>query len=176
MATEQMEWGIFSGAVLAKDTEIMDAIVQNFWNPPDGTYECVLIKKNAQQFKDDKTGDTVFGFHVTYQILDHPKFAGKEFRSQFYRFNEKGLPWTKGFIASIHPDGTAPDGAEELLATLNMAVDDQYQVLLEVSTRTYPGADGTSRSSSSEKILTCGGATKDRKEESEVFTPEAAAV
>lgn len=165
MAFAQWDWGKFSAAAKAKDAEVADAIANDFFNPPDGTYECLVIGKSAAAVLDAKTGETIFGFYLTYLILEHPQYANREFRSQFYRFNEQGLPWTKGFVASLHPDGRVPNGSEELLETINTAVAEQYAVNLEVTTRTYTGKDGNQASASRERILSSGGSTRNGSEQ-----------
>lgn len=162
MAKPRFEFDTFEQAVRAKDVEILDCIGMNFWEPPDGTYDCVITAKSVRQYTSKKTQETVFGFHLTYLVLaEHPAFGGKEFRSQLYTFTEKGLPWTKGFLTALAQDGAPSDNAEDLLAILNTAVEEQYQVLVSVKNGTYSKDDGTTGTNVTDRILSCGGSTKD---------------
>lgn len=175
MNVEQMSWDVFTAAVRSVDAEIANAMAYDGFSPPAGVYDALITGRNMSCVSDESgQKESVFGFSVTYTIINHAQFHGKEFRSQRYKFNEKGLPWTKGFIAAINvPDGTAPEGAEDLLRTLDMAVQQQYAVTVDVSHRTWTNQDSSEGKAISDKILACGGSSLEEfQKDTTVFDKE----
>ncbi len=162
MKVTRPEWGFFTSALAVKDHELTEAEEKSNFEPPVGQYECTIIGRGGTIYEADD-GTTDFSIGVKYLINDG-EFAGKEFYSQKYNFNEQGIGWTKAFVKTVALLDEAPNTAQELADALDRVVREQYLVHLEVKFRTYTVKSGPNKGDSrtviQEKILEGLGASK----------------
>ena len=169
VTVKKMDFPGFFQILAAKDEEIANSEVYDFWDPLPGTYSCHVVGCEATIFKDDKTDREDFCLQVRYKIIEG-EFVGKQFRSQSYNFSEQGLPWTRAFVRDLGQVEEAPSSAHEIQEIIEFAVKRQMQLLLDVKQRSFTTKAGEKRVATSEKILQNYGPSLDEVPEDNVGT------